>query len=129
MDVFRREFGVHQGRIAKPDAAEGSFVYELGHALLRDAVVLDGDSHTVGQDFVVSPGSTFIRASVVIRAPVVPVSGNWVVHALINQVIVVSRRLRASKRPVVLSDWAISLADADPAPTLNTLGFMLEYNG
>lgn len=127
MNVFEREAGIHQGRIARDDAPAGAYVYELGHAFLRDASVNVGDFHEVKQSFIVTPGMKFLRASVVIVTPErLPVGSAWEVMVLLNGTIMVSRRLRASKRRLTLDDWQISLFSAQPAPIGNDLTFRLE---
>lgn len=129
LNVFNREFGTLQGRIPKADAPDGSFVYEIGHASMRDALVNPGDYHEVTQTFLKSSGSLFILATIVIRVPpVLPIASTWTLSAALNSVVLISRRLRLSKRAITLDDWKISLADANAAPTTNTLKFRLELD-
>lgn len=58
------EAGTHQGRIRVPDAPDGSFVYQFGHALAGTmAKVTDGDLHAIAQavDFA---GIKTVRATI-----------------------------------------------------------------
>lgn len=123
MNVFTRDLGVTQGRIR----VGAGYVYELGHAALGDGIVNPGDLHQVEQVFLKQVGSQFIRASVVVTTPAaLPIGNAWEVSAWLNGVKMVSRRLRASKRKIVLEDWAVSLKAANAAPVSNTLAFRLE---
>lgn len=127
MNVFTKDLGIHQGRIALSDAPDGSFVYELGHALLRDSSARVGDYHEVKQIFVMTDASKFIKASVVVKTPpILPVGDAWLVSAWLNNVQMVDRRLRISKRVLILEDWRVSLAAASPSPSVNVLAFRLE---
>ena len=127
MNVFTKDLGLHQGRIPLANAPEGSFVYELGHALLGDGAVNVGDHHEITQVFTVTAGSKYITASIRVRVPpALPVGAAWVVSASLNGTQMVQRRLRIAKRLLVLEDWAISLASAHAAPTTNTLALRLE---
>lgn len=126
MNVFTRDSGLHQGRIAAP-TPNGAFVYELGHAKLADSNVRSGDFHEITQTFTKIAGSKFLQASVVITTPsILPAVQMWEVSAWLNGVRMVSRRLRPSKRKITLSDWKISLLDANEAPLTNVLAFRLE---
>lgn len=75
---FDADLGTYQGRIARAGAPEGSYVYELGHAL--PGVVrsfADGDEHTVTQTGSLA-GKTLFRVTVDIRPPAeVPVGMSW----------------------------------------------------
>lgn len=75
---FDADLGTYQGRIAKAGAPEGSYTYELGHAL--PGVVrsfIDGDEHTVTQTGSLA-GKTLFRATVDIRPPAaIPVGMSW----------------------------------------------------
>lgn len=127
MNVFNKDLGVHQGRIVLAPAPEGAFVYELGHALLRDANVAVGDFHEVKQTFTVSAGSKFLRASIVVTVPkVLPVGSGWLLSATLNNVRMVNRQLRVSKHVIKLEDWRVSLAGAAAAPATNVIAFRLE---
>jgi hypothetical protein len=127
MNVFTKDLGVHQGRIARANAPDGAFVYELGHALLQAVNVSAGDFHEISQPIVVAPGSKTIRASIVVTTPaVLPIGHTWEVSAWLNGTKMIVRRLRPSKRPITLEDWRISLVAASAAPTTNLLAFRLE---
>lgn len=127
MNPFSKDLGVHQGRIAVASAVEGSFAYELGHALLQDVNVGVGDHHQVLQTFLVDAQSKLLRASVVVVTPqVLPIGAAWEVSGWLNGTKMVSRRLRPSKRTIVLDDWRISLFGAHPSPTTNSVAFRLE---
>lgn len=126
-NAFTKEFGTRQGRIARLGAPEGLFVYELGHSLRADAVVKVGDYHEISQSFVAEPLTKTIRLTVTVETPVIlPVGRSWELSARLNGVIAVSRRLRPSKRTLVLSDWCIDLSDANPNPASNLIAFRLE---
>ncbi len=130
MNVFMRDKGVHQGRIRKENAPEGAHVYELGHALLHEAEVVVGDMHEVATTFVRDAGSLYVRATIVVNAPIAPpVLAAWEVSGWLNGVKLVSRKLRANKRAFKLDDWRISLANSNPPPATNTLAFRLELVG
>lgn len=127
MDIFTKDIAIHQGRIQKAGAPEGSFVYELGHALLRDCIVKVGDYHEVSQEFMKHVDSKFIAPNITVVTPAaLPVGALWLVSAKLNNVLMVYRELRTSKRPIVLEDWRINLANALPAPGKNTITFRLE---
>jgi hypothetical protein len=123
MNVFTRSLGVTQGRIK----SGGGYVYELGHAALEDGIVNVGDLHQIEQVFVKQPESTFIRAQIVVTTPAILPAGNfWEVSAWLNGTRQLTRRLKPSKRKILLEDWAVSLRAANAAPATNTLAFRLE---
>lgn len=127
MNVFDKDIAIHQGRIQKAGAPEGKFVYELGHALLRDCIVNIGDYHEVSQEFMKHIDSKFIKPNVtIVTPPVLPIGTLWMVSAKLNGDLMTSRVLRPSKRTIVLEDWRISLANALPPPGKNTITFRLE---
>jgi hypothetical protein len=125
LNPFDKDLGVHQGRIVRTDAPEGTHVYELGHALLQDVNVDVGDYHQVTQTFVLEPQSKLLKASIVIVTPaVLPVGSAWELSIRLNGDVYLQRRLRPSKRTIVLSDVRISLFDASGGS--NTIAFRLE---
>jgi hypothetical protein len=127
MNVFTKDFGVHQGRIAASAAPDGAFVYELGHALMQNVNVRAGDFHEVSQMLTVTAQAKSIRASVIVHTPaVLPLGAAWEVSAWLNGTKLVSRRLRPSKRVIELTDWRLSLLGANAAPAMNTVAFRLE---
>lgn len=127
MDAFTKDLGVHQGRVASATAPEGSYVYELGHALLQDVNLAVGDHHEVSQSFVLSAQAQMLRATIHIEVPpVLPVGAAWEVSGWLNGTKMVSRRLRPSKRILVLDDLRISLFAAHGAPSTDTVAFRLE---
>lgn len=76
---FDADQGTYQGQIAKANAPEGEYVYELGHALpgvIRDFA--DGDTHELSQTGDLA-GKTLFRFTLDIRPPAeVPVGMTWV---------------------------------------------------
>lgn len=119
MNSFTKDLGLYQGRIARLDAPEGSYVYELGHALLQLASVEVGDYHEVAQTFVMDNEAHLVKASIVVATPEqLPIGSSWEVSAWLRSVKMVSRLLRPSKRVLELSDWRIRLralgVDEDP---------------
>lgn len=127
MNPFNKDLGIHQGRIAVSSAPEGTHVYELGHALLTDANVDVGDFHQVSQSMVLDAESRLLRATIVVRTPaVLPTGAAWELSAWLNGTKMVSRRLRRSKRMIILDDFVISLYGGNAAPTPNTVAFRLE---
>lgn len=128
MNVFSYDLGTYQGRMPVSDAPDGAYVYELGHAKLMDASVKVGDFHEVSQQLQLSGDARYIQASIVITTPLaLPAAGlAWEVSAWLNDVKMVSRQLRRSRRRIQLDDWRISLAGANAPPALNTLKFRLE---
>lgn len=127
MNVFTYDLGVHQGRMPLPNAPDGAFVYELGHAKLADYSVQVGDFHEVSQSFTVTPGARCAYASIVVTTPpVLPAGSAWEVSAWLNGTKMVARRLRPSKRQIALHDWRVSLAAAAASPATNVLAFRLE---
>jgi hypothetical protein len=127
VNIFNKDLGVHQGRIRKSDAPGGAFVYELGHALMRDAFVKIGDYHEITQTFMMNVNAKHLRASIVVQTPsILPVGQYWEVSGWLNGTKVVSRRLQPSKRKLVLDDWRISLLGAATPPGTNTVAFRLE---
>lgn len=124
MTAFTRDLGVHQGRITVDG---NSHVYELGHALLAYANVVIGDYHRVTQQFVVDSTEAVVRARIVIVTPSELTEGAaWELSAWLNETKMVSRRLRAFKKPIELTDLAISLRNANPPPSPSELSFQLE---
>lgn len=127
MNVFDKDLGVHQGRIAAAGAVAGGFVYELGHALLADVNVAPGDSHEVSQTFVHAAGMRVLSAHVRIVTPQeLPVGHAWVFSVWLNNRRMFSRALFAAKRVLVLDDMRVSLANVFDAPAMNTIVFRLE---
>jgi hypothetical protein len=119
LNPFTKDLGVHQGRIVRADAPEGSYVYELGHALLQGVNVDVGDYHEVAQTFVMDNQAHLVRATIrVVTPPILPIGSSWEVSAWLRGVKMVRRVLRPSKRVVELSDWRIRLralgVDEDP---------------
>lgn len=126
MNVFTKDRGVHQGRIAKANAPEGVYVYELGHALLAERTVEIGDSHRVSQTFMRDVNAKYVRASIVIvTPPVLPSNAVWEVSGWVNDERMVVRRLRRSKRVITLDDWRLRVADLPPPPSPTTVMFQL----
>lgn len=130
MNVFTRDRGVHQGRIRKANAPDGVYVYEIGHALLAQSSAAIGDFHAIETTFVRETQALYVRAALSIVIPETPpLTAAWEVSGWLNGLKVVSRRLRLSKRPLLLDDWRISLANSNPPPATNTLAFRLELVG
>lgn len=128
MDAFTKDRGTYQGRIAHADAPEGTFVYELGHSLLQPANVQVGDYHEISQVLLMEDQAHFVRASVILVTPRnLPIGESWEVSAWLRGERMVTRRLRPSKRVLVLSDWRIRLRalGVDEAPEME-LKFRLE---
>lgn len=124
---FEKDLGVHQGRIAVADAPDGTFVYELGHALLADANLDVGDFREIKQDVVFDGQSQFVRPVVRITAPEVIATGlEWEFSMKLNGTVVVTRRIKADAKPVTLTDLAISLADSLGPPATDEILFRLE---
>lgn len=127
MNVFDKDLGLYQGRIATSSAPSGAFVYELGHALLSEAAVNVGDYSEVAQTFAKTAAAKYLTASIIVTVPpVLPVGRMWEVSAWLNSTKMVSRLLRPSKRPIKLEDWRVSLYFALEAPDTNVLAFRLE---
>lgn len=119
--------GQSQQRIQVSDAADGSFVFELGHASGGDARLQILDYQEVAQDFVRPAQAAFI-------APVVQITPNdftgmWELTARLNAAVVYRRALRVDVPPMTLHDIMIPLAAAPAAPAVNTLVFRLELVG
>jgi hypothetical protein len=114
VNPFNKDIGIHQGRIALATAPEGTYVYELGHALLNDANVAEDDYHQVSQELTFTPQAKLLKASIVVTVPseLPPIGLSWEVSGWLNGQKMVSRKLRASKRVLVLDDIRISLHDA-----------------
>lgn len=131
MNVFDLDLGYHQGRIRNDVVPGGAFVYELGHARMIDGDLIPGDYHEVWQRFVATPGMKFIRPWVRVVTPrELPADGWWEISASLNGAKVIARRLRPSRRTLLLDDWRISLAAARLAPDTNVLAFRLGlYDG
>ena len=126
MNVFDKDLGVHQGRIAA-GASDGSFVYELGHALLADLNVGDGDLHEVSQALVLDTGSRMLLTHVRIVTPQeLPVGSAWQFSVWLNDRRMVTRPIYPAKRVIILEDMRVSLREALIAPATNTLLFRLE---
>lgn len=127
MNPFNRDIGIHQGRIASPVASEGAYVYELGHALLQDANIAIGDSHIVAQTIAIDPQTKVIRPRLRIVTPDrLPTNSAWEVSCWLDGAKLVARRLRRSKRVLVLDDICISTFGAVKAPATAVLSFRLE---
>lgn len=130
MNVFEIDRGYQQGRIQKVNAPQGSYVYELGHSLMFERNMAIGDRHQVESTFVREPSSLYVRATIIAKVPPnLPPLAQWEVSGWLNGIKMVSRALRVSKRPLVLEDWRISLANSNPPPATNTLAFRLELVG
>lgn len=117
--------GIDQQRVAVPDAPDGLFVFELGHANRGDARLGITDYHEITQEFTRAPQSAFLE-------PVVQISPNdftgaWDFSVRLNSVVVYERSLRPDVPPLTLTDIKIPLATATPG--LNTLTFRLELVG
>lgn len=125
MNPFNKDLGVHQGRIAIATAPEGTHVYELGHALLSDGNVAEDDYHQVSQVLTFTPQAKLLRASIIVTVPsaLPPIGLSWEVSAWLNGEKMVSRKLRASKRVLVLNDIRISLHNVIGGS--NTVAFRL----
>lgn len=126
MNPFNRDLGIHQGRIASPAAAEGRYVYELGHALSFDANIAVGDFHEVRATITLDAQTKVLRPKIRLVTPSrLPAGAAWEVSCWLNGTKLVSRRLRASKRTLVLDDIRMSMFGASRSPT-DVIAFRLE---
>ena len=124
--AFSLDLGISQGRIASSYAADGSYVYELGHANLDIGWCVAGDYHEIKQDVVVDGEAKFVRARIRIASPPDLTSYQWRVSGKLNGVARFSRVIPASSRIIELSDIAIPLALGNTPPTTNEIAFRLE---
>lgn len=124
--AFSLDLGISQGRITSSYAADGSYVYELGHAELAVGWLTVGDYHEIKQDIVADGESAFIRASIRIVSPPDLTGYRWRISGRLNTVTRFSRVIPASSRIITLSDIAIPLALGNTPPTSNEIAFRLE---
>jgi hypothetical protein len=116
--------GSYQQRIAASHDGDGAFVYELGHAGHLDVSLEVGDRHDISQDFVVSSQAALVRLRVRIAAA--DDASSWTFSVWLNGDVHYQRTLAIAERELELNDVAVRLADADAAPTLNTITIRLE---
>jgi hypothetical protein len=125
--AFSIDLGTSQGRITSSYAAEGSYVYELGHANKIAERVNLGDYHEIKQDIVFDTQAAFLRVQVRISPPATLLSGyHWKLTAYLNGVARSVRTISGGERTLTLTDLAIPLALANAAPTSNEIKFRLE---
>jgi len=122
LSAFERHLGVEQGRMPKPGAPGGSYVYELGHASREGGRFDVGDYHEVSQ-VIGTPDSNakLFRVDVDVLLPeTLPTSPAvvWEFSATLNGNKFYSRRLAAEQRDLILRDIAVSLATSAPPDTI-----------
>lgn len=125
--AFEIDLGTYQGRIAADNAPDGSYVYELGHALNAEREMVLGDYHEISQETVLDPEAAVIRVTLNITAPsTLPVGLGWEITGRLNGAVRASRKIVAGRLPRTITDLAISTAGAAGAPSTDTLAFRLE---
>lgn len=123
LNPFNKDLGIHQGRIVNGVSA----VYELGHALLRDAEMRVGDKSEIAQNIVLAAQTRAIVPLIRVVIPgILPGDAKWELSAWLNGTKRVHRFFTASKRPITISDWQISTTGANAAPTPNQLVLRLQ---
>lgn len=124
---FSLDIGTAQGRIASDYAADGSYTYELGHALNQEMRMGLGDYHQIKQDIVLDPEAKFIRVNVRIVPPSSLLSGYaWKLTLSLNGTARAIRTIEASNITRTLTDMAIPLALANTPPSTNEIKIKLE---
>lgn len=108
---FLADAGTYQGRTLSSSAVQGSYVYELGHALRGQIhTFTEGDAHEVSQTADVT-NVRAIRATVITRgATTMPEDAAWVVSLKVDGTAVASRTLDA--RTLTLVDLCANLHGA-----------------
>jgi phage tail-like protein len=108
---FTADVGTYQGRIASPSAVQGSYVYELGHALPGQLFTFNpGDAHEITQTADVTDVRA-VRATIITRgATTMPAGATWSVQLKVDGNVVASRTL--DQRSIVLVDLAANLHGA-----------------
>lgn len=120
---FTRDLGSEQGRFQRSD---GVWVYELGHAGREGGLLEVGDKHEISQDFVASANAAFVAFGLRLRTPETTEAGyGWRFSALLNGTTMYQRDILPSDVVIEL-EVQVSLADANAAPTTNTLLLRLE---
>lgn len=101
-NAFTADYGIHQGRIPSSDAAAGSYVMQLGHALPgRTYSFNPGDRHLVSQTAVIT-GSKMISATLALRGVAsMPAGASWTVRLLVDAVVRASRVIDARSRRLI----------------------------
>lgn len=124
---FQADAGTYQGRILSGSAIQGSYVYELGHALAGQLHTFEpGDSHEVEQTADVT-GIRAVRATFTTRGTTtMPEDAAWQVSIRVDGVAVVTRTLDA--RSLVLTDLAANLHGAGLSGN-HDIAFVLEIVG
>lgn len=124
--AFSLDLGASQGRIQSTHAADGSYVYELGHASRIATRLNTGDYHEIKQDIVIDPEAKFIRAQIYIYPPTTSDSYSWKLTARLNGVVRASRVIINNGLAKTITDFTIPLALANTPPTTNEIAFRLE---
>ena len=108
---FNADAGTHQGRFASPAAIQGSYVYELGHALPGQLFAFNpGDYNRIAQTADVT-GVRAVRVRVITRgATQMPPDAAWEVRLKLDGDVVARRVLDA--RALTLVDLAANLHGA-----------------
>lgn len=124
---WEKDLGTYQGRIASSAAPEGSYVFELGHALRSAFNLAVGDYHEVKQTVTLDHGSSVLRASVRVVSPLtIPFGFGFLLTARLNGTVKVSRPIKSGGRTVTIEDFAIPLMNANGAPGTDEIAFRLE---
>lgn len=124
---FEADAGTYQGRIFSAAATQGSYVYELGHALPgRLYTFAVNSSHALSQTADVT-GIAAIRVAPVIRGiTTMPAGAAWTVRLKIDGIVRASRTI--DSRSVTLTDIALNLHGAGLTGN-HAIGFDLIIQG
>lgn len=126
---WETDLGTYQGRIEVDGAPEGSYVFELGHALRAKRNLAIGDYHEVKQSLPIDQAAYLLRATIVIVPPeVMPAGYGFLLTGRLNGAVVASRPIPRNSKPIVLSDFAIPLWNAAGEPAVEDIAFRLEVS-
>lgn len=109
---FTADLGTYQGRILSSSAIQGSYVYELGHALRGRIYPFHAeDHHTTSQVNVDLTGIASLRYTVITRgATTMPIGARWTFRLLVDGTTYLERELDA--RVLTLRDLTVNLHGA-----------------
>lgn len=114
---WEQDLGTYQGRIPVSGAPVGTYVFELGHALMASCELAPGDYQEVSQDVYFSNQSKLVRCSVRIVLPsLLPSGRRWIFSMIQGYAERVRRVLTAGRRIIVLRDMAVQVNTYEPPP-------------